>query len=124
MRFLFWKALIGLLAYDALFLGHNFARLHGIVRRWPVASGEAAPGTVERVCEAMNHACIWYPKRVLCLQRSAVTSCLLRSHRVPADMVLGAQKLPFKAHAWVEVNGLAVNERRNVQAIYGVWERC
>jgi hypothetical protein len=124
MRFLFCKALISLLAYDTLFLGRNFARLHRIVRRWPVASGDADSGTVERVCEAMNHACIWYPKRVLCLQRSAVTSCLLRSHHVHADMVLGAQKFPFKAHAWVEVNGQAVNERTNVRAIYGVWERC
>ena len=39
-------------------------------------------------------------------------------------MVLGAQKLPFKAHAWVEVGGRAINERSNVQTIYVVWDRC
>jgi len=39
-------------------------------------------------------------------------------------MVLGAQKFPFRAHAWVEVGGRAINERNNVQARYGVWERC
>lgn len=124
MRFLFWKALIGLLAFDAAFLGRKFARLHRIVQRWPVSRRDAAPGTTEQACDAMNHALIWYPKRVLCLQRAAVTTCLLRSLGVPAQMVLGAQKFPFKAHAWVEVDGRAVNERNDVQAKYGIWERC
>jgi hypothetical protein len=72
----------------------------------------------------MNYACVFYPKHVLCLQRSAVTTCLLRDCGVPAKMVMGAQKVPFKAHAWTEVNCSAVNERRNVQKVYAVWERC
>lgn len=124
MRFLFCKAFIGLLFFDGLLLGRNFARLHRIVHRWHVAQQDAVPETIDGVCEAMNHALMWYPKHVRCLQRSAVTTCLLRSCGVPSQMVLGAQKFPFKAHAWVEVNGRAVNERNNVQATYGVWERC
>ncbi|SRR6266550_2864339 len=124
MRLAFWKALCGLLAFDVFLLNHNFARLHRIVQGWPVARTNAAPEAVVQLCDAVNHACIWYPKRVLCLQRSAVTTCLLRSRGVPAQMVLGARKFPFKAHAWAEVNGRAVNERRDVQAMYGVWERC
>ncbi len=124
MRFLFWKALAGLLAFDALLLGHDFATMHRIVHKWKLSPKEVSADAIERVCRAVNRACIWYPKEALCLQRSAVTTCLLRSCGVPAQMVLGAQKLPFKAHAWVEVAGRAVNERRDVQAIYGVWERC
>jgi len=124
VRLLVAKALIGLAVYDAFFLGRNFARLRRVVQRWPVATRSADDLTVQRVCDAVNHACIWYPKRVLCLQRSAVTSCLLRSYGVPVQMVLGAQKFPFKAHAWVEVGGRAVNEKRDVRSIYGVWERC
>src|SRR5712691_10769101 len=124
MRFLFWKALIGLVALDSLLLVRNFGSLHRIVRNWKSCGGEAPSDTVERVCDAVNHACIWYPKRALCLQRSTVTTCLLRSCGVPAQMVIGAQKLPFKAHAWVEVNGRSVNEKTDVQAVYGVWERC
>src|SRR5258708_13210508 len=124
MRFLFWKAFIGLLVFDTLLLGHNFVRLHRIVGRWPVAHGNEAPETVDRVSGAMNRALMWYPKHVLCLQRSAVTTCVLRSEGVHAQMVLGAQKFPFKAHAWVEVKGRAVNER-NSQALstYGIWHR-
>ncbi len=124
MRVLFWKALIGLIAFDSLLLVRNFATLHRIVRSWNVNDKGAADDVTDRVCDAVNYACSWYPKRALCLQRAAVTTCLLRSCGVPAQMVIGAQKLPFKAHAWVEVNGRAVNERTDVQTIYGVWERC
>ena len=124
MRILFWKALVGLVAFDLLLLGRDFARLHRTVRNWTVIKKEMPLEVADSVCDAVNRACIWYPKHVLCLQRSAVTTCLLRSHGVPAQMVLGAQKLPFKAHAWVEISGRAINERVEVQSIYGVWERC
>src|SRR6266404_6305287 len=115
MRFLFWKALISLLAYNILGFSHNFPKMHKLVSGWKVSPQPAPPDAVDRVCKAMNYACVVYPKRVLCLQRSAVTTCLLRSCGVPAEMVIGAQKLPFKAHAWTEINGRAVNERRDVQ---------
>src|SRR6266850_7633593 len=124
MRFLFWKALLGLLAYDLMGFGSNFARMHNSLKAWTVSSRTPSPRAVEGVCRAVNYACVVYPKRVLCLQRSAVTTCLLRSCGVSAQMVMGARKLPFKAHAWVEVDGKAVNERLDVQSIYGVWERC
>jgi transglutaminase superfamily protein len=42
---------------------------------------------------------------VLCLQRSAATTLLLRRHGWDAEMVIGAKLLPFQSHAWVEVNG-------------------
>lgn len=121
---LFWKVFLGLLAFDVLLLWRNFARLHRIVRGWKVAAREVPQDILDQVCNAMNYACVWYPKRALCLQRSAVMTCLLRSCGVSAQMVLGAKRLPFKAHAWVEVDGQAINERTNVQALYGVWERC
>jgi Transglutaminase-like superfamily len=124
MNRLFWKALFGLVAFDLFGLGRNFSRMHKVVAGWKIAQCQVTTDVSDRVCRAINYACVWYPKRVLCLQRSAVTTCLLRSYGVPAMMVMGAQKLPFKAHAWTEINGRAINERRDVQAIYAVWERC
>jgi Transglutaminase-like superfamily len=124
MRLLFWKALLGLFAYDLLLLNRDFARLLRIVRSRAVAAKYPPAGITAQVCGAIDHACTWYPKHALCLQRSAVTTCLLRRYGVSAQMVFGAQKLPFSAHAWVEVDGCPVNERIDVQAIYGVWERC
>lgn len=122
--FLIWKALVGLLAFDLLGFNRNFARMHRCVSKWHVAPRPALEDDVNRICAAVNYACMWYPKRVLCLQRSMVTTCLLRTCGVEAKMVMGAQNLPFKAHAWTEVDGRAINERRDVQTIYSVWERC
>src|SRR5260370_40304920 len=92
MRFLFWKALIGLLAFDLLLLVRNFATLHRVVRNWKLSGARVPPDATDRVCDAVNHARSWYPKRALCLQRSAVTACLLRSCGVGAQMIIGAQK--------------------------------
>jgi len=124
MSFMTWKAIIGFLTYDLCGFGRNFRRMHKAVSRWTLSRRTPPLDAVEQVSEAVNQACIWYPKRILCLQRSAVTTCLLRSCGVPAQMVIGAQKLPFKAHSWTEVNGRAINERFDVQKVYGVWERC
>ena len=121
---LFLKAWFGLFAYDILKALCNFETIHSMIRHWTVASRPTDPAAVDRVCNAVNYACIWYPKHVLCLQCAFVTTYLLRKNGIPADMVLGAQKLPFKAHAWVEVHGRAVNERSNVQQTYAVWDRC
>jgi Transglutaminase-like superfamily len=121
---LLWQALIGLIAYDALNAACSFRTLHSLLKNCLVSTHVENDDAIERVCAAVNHACIWYPKRALCLQRAFVTTWLLRKHGVNALMVLGAQRLPFKAHAWVEVDGKAINERTNVQATYAVWERC
>jgi Transglutaminase-like superfamily len=121
---LFWTALVGLLAFDVLGFSRNFFRMHRFVSNCRVSTKKASDETVDLVCRAVNCACNWYPKRVLCLQRSAVTTCLLRRCGIPASMVMGAQILPFKAHAWTEVDGRPINERREVQKVYTTWERC
>lgn len=124
MRFAFWKALHGLIAFDTLGHGRNFAKMHRFISTRQVAPRSASADTVPKVCEAVNRACVLYPKRVFCIQRSVVLTCLLRTYGVAAQMSMGAQKVPFKAHAWVEVDGHAINERNAVQDIYDVWERC
>jgi Transglutaminase-like superfamily len=121
---LFFQALLGLLAYDILSNLCRFQTVYSMVKGWKVNSKTNRSGIIARVCVAVNYACVWYPKQALCLQRSFVTTYLLRKHGIAAQMVLGAQKLPFKAHAWVEVDGRAINERSNVQTTYAVWDKC
>jgi len=121
---LFLKAMLALLAYDALNSVCRFKTIYSMIKGWKISARNTRSDTIDRICAAINHACIWYPKQALCLQRSFVTTYLLRKYGVSAHMVFGAQKIPFKAHAWVEVDGRAVNERSNVQAIYAVWDRC
>jgi len=121
---LFFQALFMLLIYDVLRLLCRFQTLYSMVKGWKVTGKAANSDIIDRVSMAVNYACVCYPKQALCLQRSFVTTYLLRKHGISANMVLGAQKLPFKAHAWVEVDGCAVNERSDVQATYAVWDRC
>src|SRR5579884_1215155 len=118
MKLITLKALLGLLIFDLRGFSRNFSKMHDVVSHWPVRSLPIDANIVHQICDAVNYACVWYPKRVLCLQRSAVTTCLLRDCGVAAKMVMGAQDLPFKAHAWTEVDGQPINERRDIRKVY------
>ena len=114
-----------LLYFEWVMRFQEFRDLHHIVREQPVRSPrsvQAVPS--EKLCLAMDYACVFYFKRVLCLQRSSATALLLRRHGWSAEMVIGAQMLPFKSHAWCEVNGLVVNDKPYMLDIYKVLERC
>jgi len=121
---LFLKAYGSLVFFDVYLARGSFAALYGRVRNCQVAPARPREDTVERICSAVDMASIWYWKEVLCLQRSAATTCLLRRHGVPAEMVIGAQQLPFKAHAWVEIGGRVVNDKPYMAEIYSVLDRC
>jgi hypothetical protein len=101
----------------------NFAALHSVVRNSGVDQHTSGSTRLAELCRAVDLACIWYGKRVLCLQRSAATTCLLRRHGIPAQLVIGIQQIPFNAHAWVEVEGQVVNDRPYMQKMYAVLER-
>jgi hypothetical protein len=49
---------------------------------------------------------------------------LLKQYGVAAQMVIGAQQLPFKAHAWVEVGGSVANDKPYTPEMYVVLDRC
>ena len=124
MRLLVWEVLVRLAIFDLMGLGRNFQAMHRFIRTRKVRGRMPPANAVEEICEAVNRACVWYPRRVRCLQRSVVTVSLLRHFGVPAKMAMGAQTYPFTAHAWTEVDGRPVNEHREVQRMYAVWERC
>ena len=118
------KAYFKLVQFDLYLARRNFAALYDAVRRHSLGNTPCSSDVIERVCSSMDMACLWYWKEVLCLQRSAATTCLLRSHGVPAQMVIGTQQMPFKAHAWVEVERRVVNDKPYVSEIYMVLDRC
>ena len=122
MFFLVALAFVYLIRFDLFLAAGNFATLHKVIRQFPTFGMEST-GMAERLCKAVDLAAIVYWKRVLCLQRSAATACLLRRFGIPAQMVVGTRHLPFKAHAWVEVHGRVVNDRPYVCEIYAVLDR-
>ncbi|HEX6159531.1 MAG TPA: lasso peptide biosynthesis B2 protein [Thermoanaerobaculia bacterium] len=115
----------GLLVADVIVKLLGFRRLHAAVQAFPRPSAPcAADERVAAICHSINRAAAFYFKRAWCLQRSAVTTCLLRLLGYPAEMIIGVRKMPFYAHAWVEIDGRVVNDARTVQSFYVVLERC
>jgi len=124
MSVLVLQAYLKLIHFDFYVARKDFAALHNKVRHCPVADKTPSRDAVKQICSAVDMACIWYWKEALCLQRSAATACLLKRHGVSAQMVIGAQQMPFKAHAWVEVDGHVVNDKPYTPEMYGVLDRC
>jgi hypothetical protein len=114
-------AWFGLAAFDVT-RPAGFARVSGWLRRQRTASRRSWAATAD-VVWCVEEACVWYVKRGMCLQRSAVATWLLRRHGIPAEMVIGFRPLPFESHAWVEVDGQVVNDRPQYQRAFRVLDR-
>ena len=66
------------------------------------------------VCAAANNGLL----RANCLERSLLLWSLLRRRGYAADIRIGVsnEAKQFKAHAWVEMNGVVLNDRLDVAA--------
>ncbi len=124
MALLTLRAYVELISLEPYLVRKNFAGLYYRVRNQRVGKAVDSPQVIESICAAVDLACAWYWKEVLCLQRSAATACLLKRIGVPAEMMIGAQQMPFRAHAWVEVDGLVVNDKPYVREMYALLDRC
>src|SRR5580704_12943097 len=80
MLFLASRAYVSLLRFETSLVRGRFDSLYDKVRNHPVSKCPRDEETTARVCQAVDLACIWYWKQVLCLQRSAATVCLLRDN--------------------------------------------
>jgi hypothetical protein len=124
MSYLVLRAYLRLIYFDLFLARRDFAAMYEKVRRYPLAGRISVGNAVGEVCSAVDMASIWYWKKVLCLQRSAATVCLLKQAGVEARLVIGAQPMPFRAHAWVEVQGRVVNDKPYMREIYAVLDQC
>ena len=112
-----FTAFMGLLAFDLLLKFAGFHSLIEKVEHWPTTAPRSTSQEICRRVRAMvDRAQMYYPKKAMCLQHSAVVTCLLRRRGVPAQMVLAAQEFPIRVHAWSEVEGYVVNDRQSVKS--------
>jgi len=119
-----FTAFIGLLAFDLLLKFRGFESLIKRVESWPTAEPRTNYREICRRVRAMvDRAQMYYPKKAMCLQHSAVVTCLLRRRGVPAELVLAAEEFPPKGHAWAEVEGEVVNDKVSVKNKYLVFRR-
>ena len=116
-------AYTGLVLADLVLLAGGYHRFYRLIKSWPLSRRKLrSPGTAA-VCAEVDAAALLYFKRAWCLQRSAVTACLLRREGRPAQMVVGVRELPFAAHSWVELGGRVINDDPRVRLYYREIER-
>jgi hypothetical protein len=124
-RFLVLRGYALVVKVDLMMRFRSLQAVHSMVRNQePALNSPEKRREVETICRAVDLACVFYVKPVLCLQRSVATTVLLRRCGWDARLCIGAQVSPFKSHAWVELDGKVVNDKPYVQQIYSVLERC
>lgn len=125
MKKLVFKSWLLLLYVDMVMRFGKFQTIHRLVRAQVVRPiRPSAQRASEDICNAVDLACVFYLKPVLCLQRSAATTLLLRQNGWRAEMTIGVQMLPFQSHAWVEIQGKIVNDKPYLLDSYRVLARC
>ena len=122
-RGLVLHALVELLWID-FYLVRGFPKVYDAVRNFRVHRLRTHSASETKICHAVDVACVFYFKEVRCLQRSAAATRLLRRSGIAAQMVIGVQACPFRAHAWVEIAGRVVNDKPYVSELYAVMDRC
>jgi hypothetical protein len=114
-----------LLYFEVVMRFRSFKTLHKDIRKHQMQPCSTLNQiSAEQLCRAVDIACVFYFKQVLCLQRSAATAVLLRRHGWSAEMVIGAQMVPPAFHAWVEIDHAVINDKPYMLDIYQVLERC
>src|SRR5215475_948060 len=79
-----------LLAMEFLLFRGGFAAIHQTIAHLRARSNNRLYDSAA-VCHAVDIACVFYFKEVLCLQRSAVAVRLLRRRGISAELVTGVQ---------------------------------
>jgi hypothetical protein len=69
MSILVLRAYFWLVWFDGYLAREDFPAVYNKVRNCALGSPNSAPDLVARICSAIDVACIWYWKEVLCLQR-------------------------------------------------------
>lgn len=113
-----------LLRVDYWLSRFGFPAVHAKVRNFARSRKPRKVQTWQEICDAVDITCVLYFKQVQCLQRSAVMVRLLRDNGIPAELIIGVQQWPFRAHAWVEVAGQIVGDKPYISGMYEVIERC
>jgi hypothetical protein len=100
----------------------NFQRVYGFLERWSVGAGwtpddeERILAHVHATVRLVQGAAAWSLHRPTCLHRSLTLWWLLRRQGIASELRIGVRKEQgrFEAHAWVERQGVALNDRPDI----------
>jgi hypothetical protein len=103
----------------------GFARMHKslVLRHHSAASVLVPLGEIEALAEAVRLAASQSPFAVSCLVRSLLLCWLLQRRQVASQLRIGVRLdgAVLHAHAWVECNGVPVNDARDIAARFAAF---
>ncbi|WP_198137684.1 lasso peptide biosynthesis B2 protein [Terriglobus sp. TAA 43] len=118
------KAYCLLIRWDIFMKRHSFLELYEAIRSLPTSPRPASTTVSDSLYDAVEVACALYPKQVLCLQRSCVLTRMCRSRGLAAQLTIGSQRRPFRAHAWVTLEGEIIRDRLAQREAFLILEVC
>lgn len=117
-RQLFWRSVLELPKYQKVVASRGFKEaVHFSRQEIPPPPAQLSPREIARM---VNGAACLIPWPVRCLARSLYSQSLLRAGGTSSCVVLGVRPLTgaFKAHAWLEIEGVPVNDTNESVGIY------
>jgi len=131
-RRLFWRAvtLLPLISLSLRFRGFKNTK-EALQKKLPLNSGPATTNDNDKEAESVAAICrmvragshygILHPT---CLVESLALWYLLQEQKIPAQLRIGVRRLPekFEAHAWVEYEGVALNQAEEAHKHYAAFD--
>jgi Transglutaminase-like superfamily len=102
-----------LLIHNLIMRTRGFKKAYSRLEKTQTRHGQPRRDDERIALEAIEWAAIFYPARVMCLQRSFVTARILRNCGIAANVAIGYRMAPFFSHAWVEVGDRVINDERS-----------
>lgn len=121
-RWLFFQASFLLMVITVALRFFDFKRVYyGLQRPFPTPSPKL--NNNQQLQQAVNTAAILQnavyvlPINITCLPQSLALWSLLRHQSIGSDLQIGVQQIEgaFSAHAWVEFEGIVLNDRGDVR---------
>ena len=104
------RALLSLLWAHRLIRAARFDEIRVALNSDVGSQARDVESTVERICDALEVACVLYPTRTRCLRRSVALAAMLRQSGADAHLNFGFRTDPYVGHAWVDIDGTPVGE--------------
>lgn len=100
----------------------SLPRLLGFIGGRPAAAAGDTRGTIDAMVRSVERAAVHSPLPGACLPRSLTLMYVLARRGIATELRLGARiaGTGFEAHAWVEHDGIALNDPANLRAGYAV----
>jgi len=70
---------------------------------------------LEKLAQTLDRACIYFPAKTLCLAWACALTLLMIKRGWKCSFKIGIQTQPFYAHAWVESQGMIINDASSLQ---------